>query len=141
MPRSIAIGVFVIAVVALFLYRFGSPLAQSSGMRGALQSANEPNLQAAREVSVVAEYKTPKSTDKVRFAVTIDSNGAIEAVRTTDVLKGDAATEKLQAFSQELLVVIRGKKLSELNSVDRIGKSSLTTAAFNAALPNLKAQL
>lgn len=140
-PRNIIIGVLVIGLGAPFLYRFGSPLAQSLGVGGIFRSEGGADLQAAREVSAVETYATPKGTDKVRFTITLDSSGAIEAVKTTDTLKGDVATDKLQVFSKELLLVIRGKKLSELTEVDRIGKSSLTTTAFNAALPDLKKQL
>ncbi|MDO8552826.1 MAG: hypothetical protein Q7S01_04895 [bacterium] len=135
------VGVIVIAAGALFLYRFSTPVVQQVGTTSAPQTQDIPDLAIAREVNAVASYETPGGTDKVRFTLSLDSEGAIVDVKTTDVLNGEAVSENLQKFSQGLLLLIRGKTLSELKSIDRVGKSSLTTAAYNSALPDLQKQL
>lgn len=139
--RNLIIGALVLGVAVILSYRFGPTILQSIGCGSACQAENDPTLLAAREVSAVRAYETPKGTDKVRFTLSLDSTGAVTAVQTTDVLEGDTVSENLREFSDGLLLVLRGKKLSELKAVDRVGKSSLTTAAFNAALPDLKKQL
>ncbi|MDO8575830.1 MAG: hypothetical protein Q7R90_00775 [bacterium] len=130
-------AVIAVGVVALLSYRFLPVLLQTRERNAAL----EPNLAVPREVSAVATYESPRGTDKVRFAIGLDTGGRVVSVKSTDVLKGDAVSENLAKFSEGLLLVIRGKKLSELTAVDRIGKSSLTTAAFNTTLPDLQKQL
>ena len=137
--RNVIIAVLAVAAIVLLSYKYVPALLETrNGPTGAV---NDTNLAAAREVSTVASYQTPKGTDKVRFTIGLDAGGRVVSVRSSDVLKADEVSEKLATFSTGLLTVIRGKKLSELTAVDRIGKSSLTTAAFNASLPALKAQL
>ena len=135
----IIIAIVVFAVAAVY-YRFFVKTAETS--TGVEQTpTTESNLVVTREVSAVAAYKTPKGEDKVRFTLGLGRDGVIVSVKTTDVLKNDEISENLAKFSANLLLAIKGKKLSELQAVDRVGTSSLTTAAFNSALDELKAQL
>lgn len=139
--RNLIIGVIIVGVAAILSYRFAPSILEVIGGNSATPAANEPNLAVTREVSAVATYESPGGTDKVRFTISLDASGVVEAVKSTDVLKGDTVSENLAKFSQNLILVIRGKKLSELTSIDRVGTSSLTTAAFNAVLPDLQKQL
>ena len=140
--RNLIIGVLiVVGVAALLSYRFVPGILQSIGGTMTPWAANEPNLAVTREVSAVATYESPGGTDKVRFTISLDASGAVNGVKSTDALNGDTVSENLEKFSNGLLLVIRGKKLSELRSIDRVGTSSLTTAAFNAVLPDLQKQL
>ena len=139
--RSLIIAAAVFVVVALLTYRFSGAILRANNVDAVPVSANEPNLAVAREVSSVATYESPGGTDKVRFTIGLDAGGRVISVKSTDALKGDEVSDNLAKFSTGLLLVIRGKKLSEFSGVDRIGKSSLTTAAFNASLSALKAQL
>lgn len=132
-------AVVAVGVVALLSYRYLPALVQARS--DAAQTATDTNLAATREVSTIATYQSPGGTDKVRFTIGLDAGGRVVAVKSTDALKGDEVSENLTKFSTGLLLVIRGKKLSELTAVDRIGKSSLTTTAFNASLPNMQKQL
>lgn len=138
-PRSLIIAAIAVAAVALLSYRYVPALVQARS--DAAQTATDTNPAATREVSTVATYQSPGGTDKVRFTIGLDAGGRVISVKSTDALKGDEVSDNLAKFSTGLLLVIRGKKLSEVTAVDRIGKSSLTTAAFNASLPALKAQL
>ena len=95
----------------------------------------------AKKVSVKSEYETPAGSDPIGFSVTVDKEGIITDA-ALEVLASNEISEKWQQNVAKLLpTAIKGKKLSELTKVDKIGGSSLTTEAFNAALPQLKAQL
>jgi hypothetical protein len=93
-----------------------------------------------REISTVISYEAPGKTDTVQFSIFVDESNVIQNVVTVD-LNDPKHTEKLKEFSANLLTVIKGKKLNELENVDRVGTSSLTTDAFNAGLEALKAQV
>ncbi len=136
--RNLIIAVLAATAAALLSYKYVPVLLQAPN--DAAQGVADTNLAATREVSTIATYESPGGTDKVRFSIGLDAGGRVVSVRASDALKGDAVSENLAKFSTGLLLVIKGKKLSELSAVDRIGKSSLTTAAFNASLPALKAQ-
>jgi len=131
--RNIVIGVLVVGVAVALSYRFASNVPPSIN--------NESGLIVSREVSLVTSWEVPNGVDHARFTLGLDSDGAVVAVKSEDSLKRADVDAHLEEFSQGLLLVIGGKKLSELGPVDRIGTSSLTTAAFNAALPDLQAQL
>ena len=137
--RNLIIAAIVVAALAFLSYRYAPVLVPTRG--DSTPAANDADLAAAREVSAVATYEVPDGTDRVRFTIGLDTGGRVVSVKSADALKGDAVSENLAKFSDGLLLVIGGKKLSELTAVDRIGKSSLTTAAFNAVLPDLKKQL
>jgi len=137
--RNLIIAAVAIVAVALLSYRFLPAIVQTRN--DSAQAVTDTNPAATREVSTVATYESPDGMDKVRFTIGLDAGGRVVSVKSTDALKADSVSDSLVKFSTGLLLVIRGKKLSELTAVDRIGKSSLTTAAFNASLPALKAQL
>ena len=136
MKKSIAILIAVLAVVGgVVYYRYFSKTPPASVGESAVQAKKE------RTVSAVATYKVPNGEDRVRFTLTLDERGTVVGVKTTDALKNDAISENLAKFSANLLLVIKGKKLSDLQAVDKVGTSSLTTAAFNGVLGELKSQL
>ena len=137
--RNLIIAAIAVAAVVLLSYRYVPALLQARN--DSAQGAIGTNPAATREVSTIATYEAPGGTDKVRFTIGLDTGGRVVSVKASDALKGDAVSENLAKFSTGLLLVIKGKKLSELTAVDRIGKSSLTTDAFNASLPALKSQL
>src|SRR3990167_4861735 len=137
--RNLIIAAVAVAAVALLSYRYVPAFLQARS--DAVQTATGTRPAATREVSNDATYDAPSGTDKVRFTIGLDTGGRVISVKASDALKGDEVSENLAKFSTGLLLVIKGKKLSELNAVDKIGKSSLTTDAFNASLPALKAQL
>ncbi len=51
------------------------------------------------------------------------------------------STKWQQNFAENLPAAVKGKKLSELSSIDKVAGASLTTAAFNQSLAQLKAQM
>ena len=137
--RNLIIAILAVAAAALLAYKYVPALLQARN--DAAQGVTDTDPVVSREVSTVATYEAPGGTDKVRFTIGLDAGGRVVSVKASDALKGDEVSENLATFSTGLLVVIRGKKLSELTAVDRVGKSSLTTAAFNASLLDLQKQL
>jgi len=137
--RNLIIAILAVAAAVLLAYKYVPALLQARN--DAAQGVTDTDPVVSREVSTVATYEAPGGTDKVRFTIGLDAGGRVVSVKASDALKGDEVSENLATFSTGLLVVIRGKKLSELTAVDRVGKSSLTTAAFNASLLDLQKQL
>ncbi len=95
-----------------------------------------------KEVSTTMSYDVPEAdiTHTVKFTLRLDTDGRVVGVRMAEMPK-DEPSDKQQEFADGLLVMVQGKKLSELTKVDRVGKSTVTTDAFNSVLDKLKSQL
>lgn len=137
-------GIVLIAVVivssAFVYYRYATKVFQANRQEDAVPVATIPVV-ASKEVSAVVKYMaTEDKEDTLRFILTVDKQGTIIGVSTVDAATNEVPPKKIE-FNQGLSVVITGKKLSGLTAVDKIGKSSLTTKAFNSAIDELKAQL
>lgn len=106
------------------------------------KKTNGTDMQVAdKKLSTKTSYKNPAGDDEVGFNLMVNGEGAIVDA-TVDILAIHAVSKTRQlAFSEGLAGAIKGKKLSELSSIDRVGGSSLTTGAFNASLAQLKGQL
>lgn len=103
--------------------------------------ANRTTDALTREVSATTSYEVPgDKTDTLKFVVKLDATGAIERITTLDP-ETKAIPEKKKEFNEQVNVLLKGKKLSELTKIDKVGKSTLTTDAFNAVIDELKAQL
>jgi hypothetical protein len=156
MNKKILIAVtVVVCVIAAVVYAM-RPSKTADDMKGgaAKQSAASERKQnaadtkpaaekpaAAKEVSAMAAYKSPAGEDKVGFTLTVDANGAITDAKTQVMSDNEISKKLQQAFGDGLPAVLKGKKLGELSKIDKVGGSSLTTAAFNQSLEQLKAQL
>lgn len=92
------------------------------------------------EVSAEVTYDVPEASIEhhVRFTLLLDANEAITGVRMVELPK-EESSEKQTEFANNLTVMIQGKKLAELHQVDKVGKSTLTTDAFNSVIDELKA--
>jgi hypothetical protein len=92
-------------------------------------------------VSAVITYGEPgKYSDTLRFVVVVDGEGAIQEIQTLEDATGEVP-EKKKEFNELVNVLLKGKKLADLSAIDKVGKSSMTTKAFNDALPTLQAAL
>lgn len=135
---------FVIVVVVLFLslvlYLASSGRLPLYRDEDSTPPVNEVDFAFSREMSVVRTHEVPGGEDVVRFTVYIDDGGLIVGTRARGEFDPSSDT-KLEEFSENLLLVIKGKKLADLEEVDRVGTSSLTTEAFNDSLGELKAQI
>ncbi|MDD5084305.1 MAG: hypothetical protein PHT88_05265 [Candidatus Moranbacteria bacterium] len=95
----------------------------------------------SKQLTVVKKYMaTEDKEDTLRFVVTVDREGIITDILTLDA-KTNEIPEKKKSFNEGLTVAIKGKKMSELGPVDKIGTSTYTTDAFNSVIDELKAQL
>jgi len=139
-------SVLIAAVVVLSVfvyYRYTKEVLQSGKEESSAivvrdESTKMPGL---KEVSAEVTYDTPGDyPDHLRFVVTLDGEGAIQSIQTFDAETGKVP-EKKKEFTEQINVLLKGKKLSELSAIDKVGKSSLTTDAFNQALGDLKAKL
>ena len=144
--KSVLLVVGLIVLVSVFVYyRYAKEILQSSkqevmvkpGMAGT-PGAGEPTL---RDLSAIVSYEVPgDKVDTLRFVVTVDKAGTIQSIQTLEAASGEIP-EKKKEFNDQINVILKGKKLSELSAIDKVGTSSMTTDAFNKALPQLQAGL
>ncbi len=134
----IVVSVIIVVTVAVYLREVAKVL---QSWRPEVVPATEVAMQKPKEVSAVAAYDVNEEVShEVRFTLGLDADGAITSVALVENSTG-VASDKQKEFSGKLEVIIKGKKLSELSAVDRIGTSSYTTNAFNSVIDKLKAQL
>ncbi len=98
-------------------------------------------MKEAKAVATKANYKNPAGEDEVGFTLYIDSVGTIVDVKTDVLAIHDISKKRQVAFAEGLSAAVKGKKLSELTAIDKVGGSSLTTKVFNDALVQLKSQI
>ncbi|MFA9262084.1 MAG: hypothetical protein ACEQSB_01855 [Undibacterium sp.] len=103
-------------------------------------ATNEMNKQT-KEVSVSTAYSNPSGKDEVKFSLFVDSTGMIVDAKVGVLATNDISKKRQMAFADGLPAVVKGKKLSELSTIDKVGGSSLTTKAFNDSLATLKSSL
>lgn len=134
----IVVAVVLVVTVAVYLRQVAKVL---QGWRPEAVPATEVAMQKPKEVSAVVAYDVNEDiSHEARFTLGLDADGVITSVALVENSTG-VASDKQKEFAGKLEVVIKGKKLSELSAVDRIGTSSLTTNAFNSVIDKLKAQL
>lgn len=139
---SLLIAAVVVSSIFVY-YRYTKEVLQSGKEQASTmvvrdESVNTPGL---KEVSAEVTYDTPGDyPDHLRFVVALDGEGTIQSIQTFDAETGEVP-EKKKEFTEQINVLLKGKKLSELSAIDKVGKSSLTTDAFNQALGDLKAKL
>ncbi len=126
----------LVLVVSIFVYyRYAQGVFQS--MKPA--AVTVPTVATSKEVSAEVTYSvSEEKSDTLRFVVTMNKEGIIESIQTLDAETGQIP-EKKKAFNEEVNVLLKGKKLSDLGPIDKVAQSSLTTKAFNEVLPKLQA--
>lgn len=134
----IVVSAIIVVTVAVYLREVAKVL---QGWRPETVPATEVAMQIPKEVSAVVTYEVPgEQFDTLRFVVRLDDAGMIDEIRTLDA-ETNEIPEKKKEFNDQVNVILKGKKLSELTKIDKVGKSTLTTNAFNEALDKLKVQL
>lgn len=103
-------------------------------------TAVEPS-KAVKSVTTKRTYKNPAGEDEVGFTLSVDALGVIVDAKTDILAVHDISKKRQIAFADGLPAVVKGKKLNELSSIDKVGGSSLTTQSFNDALATLKSQI
>lgn len=97
--------------------------------------------ETTKRIGIVTTYTDPAGEAEVGFTVLVDGNGTIVDVSAEVLGKNDITKIRQTAFAEGFAEAVRGKKLSELAAIDRVGGSSLTTKAFNDSIDELRAQL
>lgn len=136
--KRLFVTIIIILAVALATYLFYSgaiPIYRSEQ-----PARTGDDIIFSREVSVVSTFEVPGGEDVVEFALFLDDEGSVADVRSVGVFDSSINVH-LEEFSQGLLLVIKGKKLADLEEIDRVGTSTLTTDAFNDSLEELKSQI
>lgn len=136
-------GLFFVAlvvVVSVFVYyRYAKDILQVGKQEEAATQSKA--VATSKEVSAVVTYATPgDEPDVLRFVVTVNAEGMIQNIQTLDAETNEIPAKKKE-FNDQINVILAGKKLSELTAIDKVGKSSLTTTAFNSALGDLQKAL
>ncbi len=91
--------------------------------------------------TVETTYQSPGGEEKVGFKLVVDAQGVITDAQTEVLGKNPTTVMRQTSFAKSFPEAVKGKKLSELTNIDRVGGSSLTTGAFNKALDKLKASI
>lgn len=138
--KSVLLIVGLIVAISIFAYyRYTKDLFQPFKQDEVVVKPD--TYESTRGVSAVVSYDPVEGkTDTLRFVVTVDQMGQIQNIQTLDAASGEVP-EKKKEFNEQINVILKGKKLSELSAIDKVGTSSLTTRAFNEALPELQAAL
>jgi len=132
--------IVLVLLAALLFYLYSSGKLPGYRDESSQQHIAENEIMFSREISVETAYEVPGKEDVERFTMFLDIDGLIVDFKAEGVFDS-SLNKKLGEFSEELLLVIKGKKLADLEEVDKIGTSSLTTDAFNASLSEFKSQL
>lgn len=115
--------------------------AKSEPSKSAVPEAPAAMNKEAKEISVNASYGNPSGKDDVKFSLFVDSTGMIVDAKVGVLATNEISKKRQVAFAEGLPQAVKGKKLSELSSIDKVGGSSLTTKAFNDSLAELKSAL
>lgn len=94
-----------------------------------------------KQLTTQTTYKEPAGESSVGFTLSVGSDGVITDATVEVLATHDVSKARQAAFAAEFSAAVKGKQLSELTAIDRVGGSSLTTKAFNDALATLKAQM
>ncbi len=94
-----------------------------------------------KKLTATGSYKSPAGMEEIGFTVVVDKDGMITGAEAKPMATDDKSTMFQGNFAKALPAMITGKKLSDLEKIDRTGGASLTTGAFNVALTKLKADL
>lgn len=145
MKKSTALIALVVVVSVFVYYRYAqqvlAPSKEEANTPAAPKKMEDAAAQGWKEVSAEVSYSTPgDSVDHLRFVVSLDKQGVIQQIQTLDA-ETNEIPEKKQEFNDQINGILKGKKLSELTAIDKVGKSSLTTDAFNQALSKLQSQM
>lgn len=138
--KMMLLGILIVAgVLVAVRYFMQSAQLTKAPVQPAGTSDNTTDS-TAKEANIVTSYNNPAGGDQVGFTVVVDKEGVITDVQTQVLATHDVSKMRQQSFATAAPAVLRGKKLSELTAIDRVGGSSLTTGAFNASIEKLKAE-
>lgn len=102
----------------------------------------DETLEAEGEsITETQTYQSPAGPEEVGFTIVVDEAGTINSVTVENKAKAPTSVIRQDAFKAEIEEAVVGKKLADLEEIDRVGGSSLTTGAFNAFLTEAKTRI
>lgn len=131
----VLIGGVLIVLVFLMYYLINGEQARQN----VLIDEQDEETAIYRELSDTVSFEYPGGTHTIKFEFLVDEAGVINEIKAADIdpeNQGQLANFVTTANTQFV-----GKNISDLSNVDKVGTSSLTTAAFNESLANIQAQL
>ncbi|USN57858.1 MAG: hypothetical protein H6767_05830 [Candidatus Peribacteria bacterium] len=102
-------------------------------------AANEENQTSSTDIKVVRleqTYTSPAGNDSVAFELSMNGE-TIEGITVTPLTEHPVSIQRINSFGDIIGTFVTGKKVSELDELDAIGGSSLTTNAFKEAIKSL----
>ncbi len=142
--KAVVFLIGAVVVVSVFVYyRYAQSLFLSTKQEGAVAESGIAGTSGMmpdrREVGAIVTYDAYEGKmDTLHFVVSLDKDGIIQEIKTLDAVTNEIP-EKKKEFNDQVNVLLKGKKLSELTTIDKIGGSSRTSEAFNKVLPELQA--
>lgn len=104
------------------------------------QAPSTQQTATSKTISYETSYLSPAAEEAVGFVIVVNSEGIITDAQTTVLAQAPTSVMRQESFAKEFPKVLKGKKLSELTNIDRVGGSSLTTAAFNKSIKEIQSQ-
>lgn len=90
--------------------------------------------------TTTSTYDTAEGQESNVFTITI-VDGTIKSLDVGITTQTKASIKYQTDFAKNISSLVVGKKLSELQGIDRVSGASLTTAAFNDAISRLQKEL
>lgn len=140
--KTVVIALALLVAVVSFAY-YQLTGSESARQTVVTESTKEATVQEALSATVDFDY--PGGTHRVVFNIAVDDAGTITKVTAVDLDDPDnqdiSNPYPVNVFAEKLTTVVAGKKLSELEAVDKVGISSLTTEAFNEGLEKIQQKI
>ena len=115
-------------------------IAGKAAVKGA-RTAHLVIIPGQKKVSATTSYTSPAGSENIGFSLLVNADGTIEDAMVDVLATNDISKKRQEAFGDALVDAIKGKNLKNIEALDSIGGSLLTTNAFNSVLENLKSQL
>lgn len=135
--KNFYLSIAILLVVAVFTFY---QLANTETAREEVVATPVDDAAIHASHSATVDYDVPGGSHRVEFTIAVDEAGLIQKVTAFDVTDPDHQGN-VDKFADAVTVILAGKKLDELEAIDKVGTSSLTTWAFNDSLAKIQEQL
>ncbi len=138
--RTAALGYTTLAVLAVAGTLAGCSTSADAGAAGGADTGAAPGGDAVYTdgtYEATADYQSPNGTETIDVTLTLEGD-IVTAVEVTGRGTSPDSQRYQGEFTDGISDVVVGKDIDALQ-VDKVGGSSLTSAGFNAALEQIKA--
>jgi hypothetical protein len=92
------------------------------------------------ELRTVGAYESPAGAEEIGIVLFVDESGIITNAEAEVMAENTTSKFRQQSFADGLSEAVVGIDIAELENIDRVGGSSLTTNAFNQSIATLQEQ-